>query len=391
MAADKQMQLAPPTLKELDNGFYETAAGEGKPGINLLAEKDPSPPEHVDLVHARKLQDLGVDPVKQANRCRELRDWSEKAATLERHLIACTKFKDAGGLRHAAVKDFFSAVDSAVLFPAWIESQVQLGRLRTAFVEDIVFETENVDTTSVIVLYFNDSEAERSLKKISEGSELPVIKVTKGEQTINLYKYGATLQVSYETLAQRRVDAFGTYVQRVGVQIGIDAMDQLMHIAIAGDGSTFGGTAESNSTDVDVTTAGTILSSDMARWFVNPEDPYLLDFAVMGKTDQALLMDLAEFKDPDVAASLNQRGFPSYLNMTYRRWTGGVTGSSYVDRLIVGFDTRSAMRRLLYGSMLTEADKLITRQVERTAISETVGYQKWDANAVQVLDTNEAL
>jgi len=232
-------------------------------------------------------------------------------------------------------------------------------------------------------VYDSSAATTRSLKKIGPGGELPKVKLSFADSDVHLFKFGVALEAAYEITNQQSIDVLAYHLQRVGMQIAVDESDLAMHTPITGDGTT-AGSAETNTTDVDVATSGTVLYSDLLSWVYDPDQPYRIDRAVGGKTDLALVANLSEFKKG--AEGAVAAGLPDPRSLAYRRWDGGVTGSSYVDRLIVGVDSRMALKAYRMGSLLQETDRIITKQVNEWTASIWLGFRKFDAEATHVLD-----
>lgn len=380
----KFIDLPKPALeaKEIDAGFYAEAGSQyGKPSPMYLAEKSPAPPELVAECKASFLArygdavtDICMDPVDQ---------WAEGRAALSHQLMW---YEQETNKRLVTVADFYGP-DSGVntLFPAYIESEIQAGLISAGLVPWLIFGQEQVNSTKVQAIYAGGTSAHmRSLKRVMPGEELPRVKLTLSDSDIYLYKYGAAIEAAYEVIQFQRYDALGWYFRQIAEQVAVDETDLALDVLVGGDG-TIAGSAESDSTDVDVATSGTILYSDMLSWVYNPSQPYEIDKAIGGKTDLALVANLSEFK-----ATSKPGGYvvdiPSPLNVSYRRWDGGVTGSSYVDRLIVGIDSRRAMKKYTTGGFLQETEKIISRQTNLWTFSYWTGFRKFDAEAVHVLD-----
>ena len=387
------------TYEGLTKDFYKQHGTE-KPDIdrgqtnafNTLGSLDPSPFDHVRAVYDRKLLELKVDPAQRPGVAGALWDWAEKAATLERHILACSYLQDRGGLKYGRMKDFLGSADSAALFPAYVESQIAAGMLEDGLVSDICMSVADAGSMAVLTFEFIDDDSERSTSKVAFGAKLPRKTPTTGEGTVNLANYGLAFPVPYPMRRTATIDVVAFHIRRIGQQIAIDQTDEVMHTIIAGDGS--GRTlaaAETDTTDTDVAVAGTIAYSDLLTWCYGPTKAYRLDLAIGGKTDLALIANLAEFKDPDVSKSISRTGFKSPLNIRYEQWDGGADGSSYVDRLLVGLDTRNAMRGWTWGPNIQETDRMIEDQLEVFTFSQYFGVEKVDKGAVEVLDTNTVL
>jgi len=393
---DKQIYKS---LQEDARAFYAEAQIRRKEGgADYLLELDPPDPvqdaEAVKYYEQQLIAGIrGSGKAAEHNaelmsprRRAEIHEWARKRANVQRYIA-----KAAGSNPILTLKDFFVDTGVTALFPAYVETRIQQGRLQTSLVSELVFADETASSPRATALYFSDTAADRTLLKTNEGAELPATEFSVADSTITLYKYGRQLQFSYESLDSQNIDAVGNMLTRIGQQIGINETDMLLNIAIAGDGTT-AGAAETDSTDTDVASAGTIAFSDLLNWFYATGNPaYQLDKAVAGATDLKLIADLAEFADVEYITGQGSLPIPTPVGIRYFWWDGGVSGSSYVDRLVIGFDSSAAMMRYTYGGFIEEADRLITRQVHRHTFSYYVGFRKFDATAVQVLDVNAVL
>ncbi len=374
----------------VDDGFYFEANKDGRLSTQVLADMAPAPDELVDAARKRLISACGphANFSNLGPDFNPIDDWARGRAALASQLAW---YEQNANTTITHVLDFYNT-NAAItaLFPAWIESEIQAGLIANGLVSQLIMGTEQADGTKVTALYDSTGEVDRQLRRVAEGAELPKIKLTLADSIIYLYKYGRQIETSYEAIARQRVDAFGAHLRKIAAQVAIDETNEALSILVGGDGTTMGA-AESNSTDTDVATSGTILYSDLIAWYFDVTAPYQLNKAVCGATDLALIANLAEFKDDSYAGFPSNISVPGPKAVQYMWWDGGVTGSSYVDREIVGIDSRNALRKYTYGSLLSEQDKIITRQVSTTTFSYYVGFRKWDSAATQVLDAAAVL
>jgi hypothetical protein len=381
----------------VDDGFYKEANVACQTGAQRLAELDPAPEEFVSAARAKLLAKLNMEEGDIAHfdpDSNPFDQWAKARAAVSAHL---TYYKERFNVPLITVHDFYST-DTGItsLFPAWIETEIQAGLLAAGIVNEIIFGTEQVNSTKVTGLYNSTPSADRELREIAEGAELPKATLTLADSIVTLNKFGRQIQASYEAMANQRLDALGQHLRDIATQVAIDETDQALHILIAGDGTTMGA-AESDSTDQDVATKGSIAYSDLISWYFGMDEPYRIDKAVFGDTDLALIANLAEFKTDTYAGFGSNFSVPGPKAVKYLRWSGGVTNSSYVDRLGIGIDSRRALRKYLWlggpsgGGLLQEQDKIITRQVNVWTFSYWCGFRKWDSAATHVLDCNAAL
>lgn len=379
-----------PVRTDIDDGMTEEAFAAQRPIPTYLAQVSPAPPELVEEVEKRFLA-TNVYSRNEHTRLDDdpLHQWAVGRAALAHQL----SWWEQHNKRHLIQVQDFYAPDDAIkaLFPAWVESEIQAGMIADGLVPFLTFATVQVGASTVRDTYDSSAENTRALRQIGPGGELPKVKLSLADSDIHLYKYGRMIEAAYEVIAEQKVDVLAHHLRRVGMQIAVDETDAALSVLIAGDGTT-AGSAETDSTDVDVATAGSIVYSDLLSWVYDPDQPYKVDKAVGGKTDLALIDNLAEFKSDKAGVSdMVDPGRPSPLTVAYRRWDGGVSGSSYADRLVIGIDSRQALKQYTKGSLLQESDSIINRQVRRWAVSNWCGWRKFDAEAVHVLDTNTAL
>lgn len=382
--------LMPPRVK-VDDGLYLQAKESGGSAFSLLASIDPSPPEHVEAVYQKKLLEWDINPRLQPGKACALRTWCEGAATIERQVAVDEKFMDAGGLKHGKVKDFQTSIGSAAVFPAWIDSQIQAGLLQSGYVNELIFGTEAVDSPNVTAVTLSDNAGTRGLYKTAMGAELREISIVLGSGSITLNKFGRAVKAPYEIVGLRSLDVMGTILQRIGQQVAIDETDECIEVAVAGDGTTLGA-AESDSTDIDADSSGTIAYFEMVETMLNSGDPYMPNYIIADGPALILTANLAEFKDPDVLQAAQNVDFPTPLKCRWRRIEPVETsGVHYLTGMLIFLDTRCALKKLTWGPMLEETDKIIQRQTNLWTFSYYSGFQKWDAKGVTIYDWNAVL
>ena len=194
----------PKPLTTIDDGFYHDANAAFSLACDRLATLDPAPPEMVSKAKTRLLRSMGktadqfnhVDPEADP-----FERWAQGRAALA---VQLTYWQERLNQSLITVQDFYNT-DTGItsLFPAWIESEIQAGLLAAGIVNELIFGTETVNGSKVTGLYDSTGEAERNLRKVAEGSELPKVKLTLADSTITLDKYGRQIEASYEAIAQQ--------------------------------------------------------------------------------------------------------------------------------------------------------------------------------------------
>lgn len=383
-----QSKVAAKEWGNLDKGFYAEAEADHMTSMQKLFELDPMPDEVQEANITCAMRKFGVEDVN-SNKGRAVGDFARWCATLETYLAK-------GGIRttgagQSMVRDFFGTdYNITTLFPAYLESQIIAGVLAGGLVSDLVFATEQADSRKVDALYYDDSNTDESLHQTEEGAELPELKLTTADSTVYLKKFGGILNVTYEAMAEQRLDALGFWLRRIGQKIAEDETDELLDVLVGGDGTT-NGAAETDDTDVDAETPGTYSYNDMVDWVLGVNRGYALDRAVATATDLKGIAKLAEFKDVELLRGSGALKWPSPFDIDYYRWDAASSAAHYATNLTVGIDSRFAAKKITYGGFISEADKLIERQLNRRSFSYYVGWRKVDSNAVLVLDWNTVL
>mgnify|MGYP007071620871 CR=1 FL=1 len=380
------MITVPKPQTEIDDGFYAEAAAASMDSPAYLATLNPAPSEFIAEAEQRFFVRHRMDPAKFTHLSgpeSPIKQWAAGRAALSSML---NWYEQKIGGRIITVQDFYNTSPGVTsLFPAWIESEIQAAMIATGLVSSLIFGTESVDNSKVTVLYDSTPSRERSLRRIGEGTDLPLATLTLADSTISLGKFGRSIHASYEVIASQKIDALASHLAKVMMQAAIDETDQALHVLVGGDGTTMGA-AESDSTDYDVASSGSITYADLVGWVLGMDAPYNLDKAVLGDTDLALIENLAEFKDAALTGPGSNFNAPNPKSVNYLRWEGGQTGSDYMARGGVGIDSRYALKKYTWGGYLQEQDKIIRRQVNEWTCSQWIGFRKWDTAAVLVLD-----
>lgn len=369
-------------LANLDKGFYREARVQGLTAGAFLAEKIDPEPDEVQPAYERVLK-----------KHRATDDGGYFAGRLYQHAaetVALGKCLQERGIRvrapHASrgEKFFGSATDTA-LFPAFISNRIQAGILATSLAERLVATDEMVTTHSVEKVTLDDTAEDRTLKFTGEGANMPKTKIVKSEGIVKLYKYGRVLEYTYESARLMRVNLIALFLERMGAQMGIDQTDDLIETLIAGDGTT--GSAITDSNDLDAEVSGTLDFDELIRINLAFSVGYRATEVIVADTLLRTALNLAELKDPQAGYRIAQDGPQEFqvMGARWNRWTSAGAPSFASDN-ILAVDTRNAVGVLREGDFLEESDRIIDRQLNQTAMSEWVGYQKLDNAAVVLYD-----
>ncbi|MBE7560544.1 phage major capsid protein [bacterium] len=276
-----------------------------------------------------------------------------------------------------AIDRFFASAENAVLFPEYVSRAVRAGMSDFSKLDKITATRTKIDDDTYRTLYMDDSvyaEGELSLARVSEGAAMPRIEIKTAEHSITLSKYGRYIETTYEAIRRKKAPVVEVFLRSIGMQIQKDKFREALSVLISGDGND-------NAAPVDpVETDETLTYPDLIQ-FSLAFAPYELSVLVADATTAALILNLDEFKHPEVARGLQTRGeMITPLGATL------IVDDSAPANKIVGLDRRFALEEVYETGVLIESDRLIRQQIEGTAISEVAGFGKLVTSACRVLN-----
>lgn len=365
-------------IVSLDKGFYHEARAKGIAPLTYLTDLvGPEPPE-VEAVARRCLRRFRQADDDSA-RARAVRQYAYDIAGLEKELAA--RGIRARGPGADTVEKFFLSANDTPLFPAFVASQIIAGQLAASLVPQLAAAEIRITSHVAEKITLTDTAGDRTLKWIGEGADLPRTKIGRAEGSVTLYKYGRLLEVSYEVARLMHLDILGLFLQRMGMQIGIDQTDDAIETLIAGDG-----TAGSAVVDTDAEVSGVLDYDELVRLRLAFPIGYEMTDAVTNDALWRTILNMPEFKDPLAGFSFQRDGMlPTPMGARWHRWTSTGSAAFSTDR-ILAVDNRGALALFREETLLEESDRLIDKQLERRSMSEWIGFMKLDASATQCLD-----
>jgi len=397
-------------LSGVDKGFYHQArTAEGGPRASyglltdmIVAEGVGPSEEEIDQRVRRLLGNAGL-----LTRREQLPE--NYLAQIERHAFDTWGLEKALAVQGIRVKGagadrlekLFTTSASTVLFPAYVESQVIAGILRSPILANIVATETNIDSHVYQSCMMAELEADRQLAVTGEGASLPITTLSLADQSLTLKKYGRLVQATYEALRMQRMNVLSLFLQRIGMQIAMDETTEAIVALIQGNALSPVGADGIASTAMTATTAttagatqhqdadvsGTLDYDELVKLFgVFAKSGYTMSAAVTCWTNLRTILNMAEFKDPEAGFSFQRTGvLPGPMGANWFDWEG--TDATYFKTdVILALDNSIALEQVTEQGVMTESDRLIDKQFERTAISKWTGFQKLDWRAAALLD-----
>lgn len=278
----------------------------------------------------------------------------------------------AGGPGSDRIEKFFQTGDSAALFPEYVARSVRQGMEKENLLPSLVATTTNINSLDYRTITSAPTQDEKLLKPTAEGASLPQTEIRTKDQLVHLRKRGRMLVASYEAIRFQRLDLFSVTLRQIGAYIARSQLSDAVGVLLNGDdGKSPAGT---------IAAGGKMPSySDMvAMW--GALAPYKLNTMLASTAAVKDILSITEFKDAE--AGLNFQGTgklitPLGANLLH--------DPEMETGKIIGLDKSCALEMVQAGGVQTDSDRLIDRQLERTAVSVTAGFARIFDGAVKVL------
>ncbi len=271
-----------------------------------------------------------------------------------------------------AVEKFFQTADSAVLFPEYVARAVRQGVREVDLIPQItaaVTDIRGLDYRSIASV---PSDDDKSLKVTAEGASIPQTRVTTQENLIRLRKRGRMLVSSYEAIRGQRLDVFTVMLRQIGAYIARTQLEDAVDVLLHGDGNHNAAEHVRGSGDFDY--------DKLLRLWAAMRPCELTTMLVSPATGLRIL-SMDAFRD--AAAGLNFHGTGRLVTPFGAEL---IISEAVDDEIVIGLDRRAALELVTSGGVVTEHDKLIDRQLTRTAVTATYGFAKLTPDAVKVLE-----
>lgn len=261
-----------------------------------------------------------------------------------------------------SIEKFFRTTDSAALFPEYVSRAVKQGIEGYDILNSIVATTTTIDGLDYRTIAADTKEEDKNLLTVNEGTHIPETTISTKENLVKLYKRGRMLSCSYEAVKFQRLDLFTITLRQIGAAIARSQMNDAINVLINGDGN--------NNPCKTVETAGSGLSyNDLLSLWLSLY-PYQMTTLVASPYLIHDILQLDEFKDSNTSDYKKTGKFATPFGAEL------VCHQAMADNALLGFDKNYSLEKIQAGPVITEFDKLIDRQIERAAITSTVGFAK---------------
>ncbi len=276
------------------------------------------------------------------------------------------------GKNSDSIEKFFRTSDSAALFPEYVSRAVSQGAEEADLISKITATTTTIDGLDYRTIACLPGDEYLPLVT-NEGAHIPETKITTQENLVKLHKRGRVLTASYEAIKYQRLDLFTVTLKQIGASIARAQLSDAINVILNGDGNN-------NPAEVmTVSESGNVTYSDLID-FWNKFSPYNLTSLIASPDALAKLLKLSEFRDAYTGLDFHSTGklITPFGAELYK-------SASVASGTIIGLDKNCALEKVQAGSVITEYDKLIDRQLERAAITSIAGFAKIYNDASKVL------
>ena len=265
------------------------------------------------------------------------------------------------------VEKFYSTSSAAALFPEYLCRSVKTGMQEKNLLGKIVAATTHINGMDYRSIVSNPSDSDLELEQVAEGESIPETNVSVSSSLVELKKHGRMLTASYEALKFQRLDLFTVTLKQIGAHIAKQQFSDAVTALTTGAGTI-------NPADTDKFG----LPDVMKLW--KALLPYEANTLIISPDNIVKMMANSYFSNSDFGMKIGcPDGFKTGLGFD-------IIIAKNQQNLAVGFDKNYALEMVIAQDINVDSDRLIDRQLERTAITTISGFSKIIGDAVKCLN-----
>lgn len=272
------------------------------------------------------------------------------------------------GANSDPVSKFFKTNESSALFPEYVSRAVRTGLDYNDSVEDIIASTTEIDSMDYRSVMTQLDLDNFNVNYIEEGQALPEFTVKLSEKLTKLKKHGKMLVASYEAIKFQKLDLFTTVLKQIGDYISKSEFYQAIE--------TLG--TDSNVTGIQ--SANQTLTFDDLLDLWESFNQFNMTTLIVSKKTLRDILAMPEFRDANAGLDFHATG-----NIATPFGAKIIVSSAMDDKTICALDKNYALEKVQAGGIITEFDKLIDRQLERSTISTITGFSVIYSDAIKIL------
>lgn len=388
-------------LRQVNGNMYRDAYSKGRSLSAHLEALDPSDQyvgSGLDKMDAfeRLLWTAGIftaDDKRSGRRASTYGDFFERAPYLV-HEWAARVWRNVQENGKRAMYDYSDATPGSWERPYAEAQQARWSQMIAPAIplDSLIALTTTIEGDAYRAYYLTHDASIVRMVRVRPGAEMPRSRLASAENTVSLYKYGRTLEATYEQLRYQRLNKVALHIAQMAVQAETDKVATVIDIMVNGDGNSSTAATNYNLTTLDsAASAGTLTLKGWIAFKMKFTNPYVITGALMQEAValQLALLNTGSANIPQL--SLNAGGLGLGLR-PINQFADGVDYGWTADAptlKIVGFDKRFGIERIVgAGSNVQEVERFTTRQVEALTISELEGYMTYNQSALKTLNVN---
>lgn len=277
------------------------------------------------------------------------------------------------GKNSDCVEKFFMTAQGATLFPEYVRRSVEQGLTQSNVLSDIVATTTKISVPDYRPITTVSSSQTEGFEVVAQGGEIPSTTIKLQDKLITLKKNGRMLVSTYEALRFERLELLTVTLKQIGAFIAKSQLAQAVSILINGDGN------ENEADEISTATTGKLTYADLITLWSSFSD-FEMNRLLVAPDMMTKMLALEEFQNPLAGLSFQSAGkLSTPFGATMYRCDAVPEGQ------IVALDKNCALEMVIKDGVSLENDKLIDRQVERSAITATTGFAKIFKDASKIL------
>jgi hypothetical protein len=276
------------------------------------------------------------------------------------------------------VEKFFATTDSAALFPEYVSRTVNQGITEAGILDNILASKTVIDSLDYRSIRTMLLDPDELLSEVAQGEEIPTVTIEPATHLIQLKKHGLMLETSYEAIRFQKLDVLAVTLKQIGQNIARTQLDDAINTIIFGDGNGNASNPNGNSLSY-----AELIENLMAMFSTFAFDPNTVIASPNALASLLMNPDVRSLIGVGAEASVNKEGIPTKL------FGANLFKTSILPSGVIVLDKSCALEMVTAGDVSLETDRLIDRQLSRTAITTTYGFAKLFDDASVVCEISE--
>ena len=294
---------------------------------------------------------------------------------------------DIRSMENTVQKLLTTADNNRWLLPEIIRDAIRIGLQYTPFYSKLVAGEENINGTGLTMPYIDwrtAATADLQLRDVAESASIPLAQtIVWRQKVVNIHKTARGLSQTYESIQFTPISLATMYFEELGVRLGADLDRSLVNVAINGEQADNSEAAPV----MGATTANTLTYLDIARAWVRFKRIFRNSTVMlMSEADALTVLNMDQFLFIQYPGGVSQSGVTLNVNTPLPSSQDIYIHESMTTGQIVFIDVKRFAIQITAQPLLTESDKIISRQINETFVSLITGFAVLFKDGRLVLD-----